>query len=83
MSRPRNLRACVCVALFASCLTGAGKAKQFGWLDLSKYDFCEGDILLQHLPSKLGSVITDVTNSQYSHCGMVLRAKHFVQQRGY
>lgn len=53
-------------------LLGAGKSKRVSPVDLSKYDFREGDVLLQHLPSKLGSVITDITDSQYSHCGIVM-----------
>ena len=40
--------------------------------DISQYDFRDGDILLQHIPSRLCSVIADVTESQYSHCGMVV-----------
>lgn len=40
--------------------------------DISKHDFKDGDILLQHLPSYLSSVIADVTNSQYSHCGIIV-----------
>jgi hypothetical protein len=35
-------------------------------------EFKTGDILLQHIPSHLTSVIKDATNSQYSHCGMVV-----------
>lgn len=42
-------------------------------VDLSQYDFREGDIVFQHLPGQLGSVICDVTKSQLSHCGMVVR----------
>lgn len=33
----------------------------------------EGDIVMQHLPSTLGSVIADVTNSPYSHMGLVVQ----------
>ncbi len=41
-------------------------------VNLAELDLREGDILLQHFASKLGSVIADVTDSQYSHCGMVV-----------
>jgi len=37
----------------------------------AKYKLQEGDILLQHLPAQLGSVIADVSNSLYSHCGII------------
>lgn len=39
---------------------------------IAELDLREGDILLQHFASKLGSVIADVSDSQYSHCGMVI-----------
>lgn len=35
-------------------------------------EFKNGDILLQHMASRLSSVISDVTHSRYSHCGMVV-----------
>ena len=38
--------------------------------------FKTGDVLLQHIPGKLTSVIKDVTNSLYSHCGMVVIKHH-------
>lgn len=41
--------------------------------DVSLYDFQDGDILLQHVPCYLCSVIADVTDSQYSHCGITVR----------
>jgi hypothetical protein len=41
-------------------------------IDLSRFDFRSGDIVFQHLPSRLGSVICDVTDSQFSHCGIVV-----------
>ncbi|HEY2253333.1 MAG TPA: YiiX/YebB-like N1pC/P60 family cysteine hydrolase, partial [Planctomycetaceae bacterium] len=44
-------------------------------VDLSQFDFRSGDIVFQHLPSKLGSVICDVTNSPLSHCGMIVERK--------
>lgn len=40
--------------------------------DVSVYDFKDGDIVFQHIPSYLCSVIADVTDSQYSHCGIVV-----------
>lgn len=40
--------------------------------DVSLYDFKDGDIVFQHIPSYLCSVIADITDSQYSHCGIVV-----------
>lgn len=39
----------------------------------SNLDLQEGDFIFQHLPAKLTRVIADVTNSPYSHCGIVVR----------
>jgi len=52
-------------------LTGCLSGKKDYAGDISKYDFKEGDIMLQHIPSYLCSVIADVTNSRYSHCGLI------------
>jgi len=60
------------VVLICLLFIGAGKFQKSRLIDISAYDFREGDIVLQHLGTKLGSVISDVTNSQYSHCGMVV-----------
>lgn len=38
----------------------------------SDLDIREGDFVFQHLPGRLTRVIADVTNSQYSHCGIVV-----------
>ncbi|OVE82501.1 hypothetical protein BVY03_00805, partial [bacterium K02(2017)] len=38
----------------------------------AKVEFKEGDIVFQHIPSKLGAVIADVSNSDYSHVGIVV-----------
>lgn len=59
----------ICLLLF---LTGCYLPQKYAVRDVSHYDFQEGDILLQHIPSYLCSVIADVTNSQYSHCGIVV-----------
>ena len=59
--------------LFVATAVAGGKRAQPAVVDISQYDFREGDVLLQHFASKLGSVIADVTDSQYSHCGIVLR----------
>lgn len=50
----------------------AGKSLKVAERDLSQYDFRDGDIVFQHLPSKLGSVICEVTDSPLSHCGMIV-----------
>ena len=62
------------------CLAGCLLGKSGSTQDLSIYDFRQGDILLQHIPSHLCSVIADVTQSQYSHCGIVVyrRGEAFV-----
>ncbi len=36
-------------------------------------DIKEGDFVFQHLPGELLSVIADVTESQYSHCGIIVK----------
>ena len=53
------------------CLAAAPMAMA-GTRDLSIYDFQQGDILLQHVPSYLCSVVADVTSSWYSHCGLIV-----------
>ncbi len=57
--------------LFIPLFIGCASGKKTYVKDISEFDFQEGDILLQHIPSYLCSVIADVTNSQYSHCGIV------------
>lgn len=54
----------ILLVLTISCVTAK--------VDISEYDFRDGDILLQHNPSRLSSVIADVSDSQYSHCGMIV-----------
>jgi hypothetical protein len=61
----------VVVGLMLCVALGAKKEAQRD-IDLSRYDFRSGDVLFQHLPSRLGSVICDVTDSQLSHCGLVV-----------
>ena len=41
-------------------------------VDLSQYDFRDGDIVFQHWSNRLGNVICDVTESPLSHCGMIV-----------
>ncbi|MCK5581309.1 MAG: hypothetical protein KAJ18_08560 [Candidatus Omnitrophica bacterium] len=36
-------------------------------------DIREGDFIFQHLPGKLLRIISDVTQSQYSHCGIIVK----------
>ncbi len=55
--------------LWTSCFQKQNSVAQ---KDLGKYHFKNGDILFQHIPGYLTSVIADVTDSQYSHCGMVV-----------
>lgn len=58
----------VCVVLAGGCVP----ARQNFVTDISAFDFRDGDVLMQHIPSYLCSVIADVTDSQYSHCGIVV-----------
>lgn len=53
-------------------LIGCSGSKMIYAGDVSIYDFKDGDIVFQHIPSYLCSVIADVTDSQYSHCGIVV-----------
>ncbi|MFN0050938.1 MAG: YiiX/YebB-like N1pC/P60 family cysteine hydrolase [Planctomycetales bacterium] len=57
--------------LLALLAVAGGKKVPTPEIDLSEYDFRDGDIVFQHLPSKLGSMIREVTDSPYSHCGMI------------
>ncbi len=41
--------------------------------DINALDIREGDFIFQHLPARLTRVIADVTNSQYSHCGIIIK----------
>lgn len=59
-------------ALLLLVLVGCLPYKTAYIYDISQYDFQDGDILLQHIPSQLCSVIADITESQYSHCGMIV-----------
>src|SRR3990167_5795720 len=36
-------------------------------------DIREGDFIFQHLPGQLTEMIADVTHSQYSHCGIIVK----------
>ncbi len=36
-------------------------------------DIREGDFIFQHLPGRLTRVIADITNSPYSHCGIIVK----------
>lgn len=65
-------------ALFCSLTAAglfAGKKGPESQVDLSQLDFRTGDIVFQHLPGKLGSVICEVTNCPLSHCGMIVIRK--------
>ena len=62
---------CLLIVAFLS----AGKLAPEPEVDLSQLDFRKGDIVFQHLPGKLGSVICEVTNSSLSHCGLIVDRK--------
>ncbi len=76
-------RTVLCSLALCLLLTGGAFAKKKlaskSDIDLSQFDFRSGDILFQHLPGKLGSVICDVTNSPLSHCGMVVERQGELQ----
>jgi hypothetical protein len=70
-------RQCLAAAIILQLLLAGpawagGKRARAVPVKIAELDLREGDILLQHFASKLGSVIADVSNSQYSHCGMVV-----------
>src|SRR5579863_815266 len=75
-----NSKRVLCGLLLCLLMTGGASAQKKllkallkePEIDISQFDFRSGDIVFQHLPSKLGSVICDVTNSPLSHCGMVV-----------
>ena len=45
-------------------------------IDISKYDFQEGDILFQSLGGGLCKLIEAITKSPYSHCGIIAKIKN-------
>ncbi len=61
------------IVFYLGSLTGCLLDSNLYVKDISQFDFQEGDILLQHIPESLCSVIADVTNSQYSNCGIVVK----------
>jgi hypothetical protein len=70
-----NARRILSALLLCFLLTAVASAKKLAKeteADLSQFDFRSGDIVFQHLPGKLGSVICEVTDSPLSHCGMVV-----------
>ncbi len=67
-----SLRESIVLAVVCLCLSGCLVSSKHYVSDISQYDFQDGDILMQHIPAKLCAVIADVTDSQYSHCGMVV-----------
>lgn len=68
--------------LFLSISTNCVQAGNISSVALNKFkvtpniealDIREGDFVFQHLPARLTRVIADVTDSQYSHCGIIVR----------
>ena len=55
---------------FAQSLKFAKLSVQGDWKSL---DIREGDFIFQHLPGRLTRVIADITGSQYSHCGIIVK----------
>jgi len=46
------------------------------FIDYTKgIDIKEGDFIFQHLPGPLTEMIADVTQSPYSHCGIIVKGK--------
>jgi len=60
------------ILITASSLLSASNRFQKKNYTFDQRHFKTGDVLLQHIPGRLTSVIKDVTNSFYSHCGMVV-----------
>lgn len=73
-----NTRRILSALLLCLLMTAGASAKKLAKepeTDLSQLDFRAGDIVFQHLPGKLGSVICEVTDSPLSHCGLVVDRK--------
>src|SRR5436190_9894384 len=82
LEAPMNARRILSALILCLLVTTGASAKKLGKepdVDLSQYDFRSGDIVFQHLPGKLGSVICEVTDSPLSHCGMVVERKGELQ----
>lgn len=60
------------VLLMLSIYILTGCMKQSPVFDISMYDFRAGDILLQHRQERLGSFISDISDTPYSYCGIVV-----------
>ncbi|MBS0261358.1 MAG: hypothetical protein JSS02_05325 [Planctomycetes bacterium] len=53
----------------------AGPQRPGAAFDPRVLDLQNGDVVFQHLTGKLGAVITDVTDSPFNHCGMIVYKK--------
>ena len=79
ISRHTTIKVIILVLGISYCAYVAPKS--FVWaaiktklFDITKsVDIREGDLMFQHLPGELLEVIADVTNSPYSHCGIVIQ----------
>ncbi|MBI3866349.1 MAG: hypothetical protein HY290_31090 [Planctomycetia bacterium] len=69
-SAKRILRAPL-MLLVLICLLGGKKVGETQF-DPALLDVKDGDVVFQHLPGKLGAVISDVTDSPLTHCGMIV-----------
>lgn len=70
--RDRRIVACAVFACVAVAAVTFASVRGPAWLAVLKYDPQEGDIVFQSLPrNALVDVIEAVTESSYSHCGIV------------
>lgn len=51
----------------------AAQLDKFKPVPIETLDLRAGDFIFQHLPARLTRVIADITKSQYSHCGMIVK----------
>ena len=63
------------IILVVFCFSCWGAKKGSYVRDISKYNFLNGDILLQQLSGSLCKLIEGVTKSKYSHCGIIVYKK--------
>ncbi|MFC1855258.1 YiiX/YebB-like N1pC/P60 family cysteine hydrolase [Thermodesulfobacteriota bacterium] len=57
------------IFLFTGCKEKSSSSKQDDFFSALK----TGDVIFQKLPSELSRVISEVTKSELSHCGMIIR----------
>jgi hypothetical protein len=81
-SMRKSFKVLVISIIFLSFLSFNSSAETISSIAYNKFkvtpniealDIREGDFIFQHLPARLTRVIADITNSQYSHCGIIVK----------